>query len=244
MEYKSFFKYLKEGVEKYLIWEPTGIYRNIIDNIDRIKPQPNEIYRAASNQEVILLKRDKSFSSMGMGNTRKNAGTYVTSDISLAGAFAVRYFRDGKGGNIIVLDKNKLSELTPRDPGNFTVSLIPLEAVKRIINLKDLVGSSTLKESFDDVDIVKKLKELGYEYKGSQEFPNTNYNFQKHPKDRKGIFKQVIVYPDDHLFYAAFKVEEKGDEDVDFQMLRQVKVPWKDAEKFLSFLQSENFTGR
>jgi hypothetical protein len=139
MEYRKFFAHLKEGVEKYLIWEPTGIYSRMAEELNKLVSQPGELYRAASDKEVFLIKRDKVFQSAGEGNTRENAGTYVAGDVHLAGAFAIRYYRDGLGGNVLVLDRNKLPEPVPRDPGNFTVDHIPLIAVKRIINLKNFV---------------------------------------------------------------------------------------------------------
>ncbi len=139
MEYKHFFSYLTEGVEKYLIWEPTGIYKTISDEINKYSSSPNEMYRAASDKEIQILQKDKVFRSSGKGNTRANAGTYISSDIYLAGAFALRYFRDGNGGSIIILDRHKLPQITPRDPDNFTVEYIPNEAVQNIINLKSFV---------------------------------------------------------------------------------------------------------
>jgi len=140
MEYKSFFNYLKEGVEKYLIWQPTGIFRAMVDYLDTLTSSNNEVYRGASDKEISILKNTKVFKSNGKGNTRDNAGTYVSADIHLAAAFALRYYRDGHGGSVLVLEKSKLPELVARDPGNFTVDHVPLEAVKRIINLKDFTG--------------------------------------------------------------------------------------------------------
>lgn len=139
MLYKDFYKYLRENVENYLIWEPTGGFKKIAEKINLLKSSPNELYRGASDAEVKILKTNKTFQSRGVGNTRKNAGTYVSSDVHLAGAFAMRYFKDGHGGSIIILDKSKMGKLIPRDPGNFTTDFISLDAVKDIINLRDFI---------------------------------------------------------------------------------------------------------
>lgn len=137
MQYKEYFQYLHENVEDYLVWEPVGDFKKMTNQINLLNSSPSELYRGASDIEVKILQTKGTFQSKGSGNTRKNAGTYVTSDVHLAGAFAIRYFRDGHGGSIIVLEKSKIKGLTPRDPGNFTVDFIALDAVKRIINLKD-----------------------------------------------------------------------------------------------------------
>lgn len=138
MKYRQFFSYLKEGVEKYLIWEPTGDLRTIANRINTLHSNPDELYRGGSDAELSILQKSKVFQSRGLGNTRDNAGTYVSSDIHLAGAFAMRYLRDHKGGNIFVLDKSKLPNPIQRDPGNYSVDHIPLEAVKKIIRLGEI----------------------------------------------------------------------------------------------------------
>lgn len=145
-EVKHFLKKIKlklglvENVEKYLIWEPTGDFRLVVNELNKLQSQSDEVYRAFTNRDVSDMKRDGVFQSKGKGNTRSNAGTYVASDIHLAGAFALRYLREGYGGYIVVMDKNKMPELISRDPGNFTTEQIPIEAVKRIINLQDFTG--------------------------------------------------------------------------------------------------------
>lgn len=138
MEYKSFFKYLKEGVEKYLIWEPTGDLRKIVDGLDKIPLSPDEVYRGSPDSQVQRLEKMGVLKSSGKDvNTKDASNTFVSDDISLAGAFAIRHFRDGHGGHVLIIDKHKLPPLKNRDPGNYTVEYIPKEAVKRIIDLQD-----------------------------------------------------------------------------------------------------------
>lgn len=141
MEYKSFFKYLKEGVEKYLIWEPTGDFRKIVDELDKIPSRPDEVYRGSPDSQVQRLEKTGVLKSSGKDvNTKDASNTFVSDDISLAAAFALRHFRDGHGGHVLIMDRNKLPPLKTRDPGNHTVEYIPKEAVKRIINLQDFTG--------------------------------------------------------------------------------------------------------
>lgn len=139
MQYKSFFNYLKEDVEKYLIWKPTGVYRKMVDKLNKLQSLPNELYRGCPDSQITRLKTNRILRSSGRGNTREEAGTYVSADIHLASAFALRYFRERLGGHILILDKEKLPTPVERDPGNYTVEYIPIESVKRIIDLNDLI---------------------------------------------------------------------------------------------------------
>lgn len=65
-------------------------------------------------------------------------GSYLSSDFKLAARFALVNYRDKGEGIVVVIDKSKLPDLKNVDPGNYVTSYIPIEAVTKIIDLKQL----------------------------------------------------------------------------------------------------------
>jgi hypothetical protein len=129
-------------VEQHLIWEPQGELKVIADGLNQRRSRPDEVYRGDTEKSVKILKSTGKFVSTGAGHTRDVVGAYVSADIHLAGAFALRRHRDTGNGAILVLDRRKLPNLQERDPGNFTVDFIPLISVKEVIFLKEFVLST------------------------------------------------------------------------------------------------------
>jgi len=133
---KSFTEYITESkVEDYLIWEPEGELRVIVDKLNKLKSSKSEVYRGLSGSEYNVLTRKGSVKSKGKGNTSDVDGSYVADNVHLAGRFALVAYRDTGEGYLLVLDRKKLPGLEPRDPGNYAVSYIPRDAVKKTIQL-------------------------------------------------------------------------------------------------------------
>ena len=127
------------SIRNYLVWEPKGKLARIVDTLDSLlKSRSDELYRGMSAKEFESLKSEGRVTSAGKGNTRDVVGSYLASDVSLAGRFAVVNYRDHGNGIILVIDKSKLPDVKMADPGNFITSSIPIEAVKRVIDLSKL----------------------------------------------------------------------------------------------------------
>jgi len=127
------------SIRDYLVWEPKDKLARIVDALDSLlKSRPDELYRGMSAKEWSRLKSEGRVTSAGKGNTRDVVGSYLASDVSLAGRFAVVNYRDHSNGIILVLDRSKLPDIKMADPGNFITSYIPIEAVKRVIDLSKL----------------------------------------------------------------------------------------------------------
>ena len=127
------------SVRDFLIWEPMGELQQIADGIDKLKSRKNELYRGISKGELNVLKKLGRVTSKGAGNTSDVNASYVADSIHLAGRFALVNYRDHKNGYILVLNKNKLPNVEPRDPGNFITDYIADDAVVKIIDLKKFV---------------------------------------------------------------------------------------------------------
>jgi len=56
----------------------------------------------------------------------------------LAARFALVNYRDKGEGIVVIIDKSKLPDLKNVDTGNYVTSYIPIEAVTKIIDLKQL----------------------------------------------------------------------------------------------------------
>jgi len=126
---------LESKVEDYLIWEPEGALRTITDKLNKLKSNNSEVYRGMSAQEYNVLTRKGTVKSKGKGNTSNIDGSYVADNVHLAGRFALVAYRDTGEGYLLVLDRKKLPNLEPRDPGNYAVSYIPMDAVKKTLQL-------------------------------------------------------------------------------------------------------------
>lgn len=139
MKYKDFYKYLKEGVEQYLVWTPEGRLKEIVDKLNRIKPDPTKLYRGMSKEELDVLQKYGKVSSLGKDVTKKNIkASYLASNIYLAARFALVNFRDRGNGILVEIDKTKLPDLKEVDEGNFITSYIPIESVTGLVDLSKL----------------------------------------------------------------------------------------------------------
>ena len=127
------------GIRKWLVWNPTDTLGVIADNIDKIQQSKGELYHGGPYEKLEIIRKTGRFISNGEGIVHSGRGAYVASDPTLAGAFALRAFKHEGSGVILVLDKNKLPDILPADNGNFTVNEIPSGAIKRVINLANLV---------------------------------------------------------------------------------------------------------
>jgi hypothetical protein len=128
----------ESSIYDYLVWEPTGKLQYIADELDKIPTDSTKLYRGMSEKEYNILKTNGKVTSKGRGNTRNISGSYLASDFKLAARFALVNYRDKGGGIIVVVDKSKLPNLKNVDPGNYVTSYIPIEAVTKIIDLKQL----------------------------------------------------------------------------------------------------------
>ena len=72
---------------------------------------------------------------MGQGNTTDIEGSYVASDIQLAGRFALRSWKDGLGGVLLSFDKSKLPPLNNADEGNYWVEYLASSAIRNVFIL-------------------------------------------------------------------------------------------------------------
>ena len=135
---KTFREFRESSIYDFLIWEPTGRLKEIADSIDTLSSKKSELYRGISAKELKSINKDGYAVSKGKGNTRNVVASYLADDIKLAGRFALVDFRDKKNGFILVLDRKKLPELTARDPGNYTTSVINKEAIIKVIDLSKL----------------------------------------------------------------------------------------------------------
>ncbi len=127
----SFKKYLEENksIFDYLLFPPEGKELQIATEISKMKTNPRYVYRGMSKKEWNALKKDGRVVSKGKGNTRDIQGSYVGSDLQLAGRFALRALKDGVGGVLVTLDRRKMPELNKADPGNYWTPYIPYDAV-------------------------------------------------------------------------------------------------------------------
>lgn len=128
----------ESSIYDYLVWEPTGKLQYIADELDKIPTDSTKLYRGMSEKEYNILKSTGKVTSKGRGNTRTISGSYLASDFKLAARFALVNYRDKGEGIIVVVDKSKLPDLKNVDPGNYVTSYIPIEAVTKIIDLKQL----------------------------------------------------------------------------------------------------------
>jgi hypothetical protein len=128
----------ESSIYDYLVWEPTGKLQYIADELDKIPIDSSKLYRGMSEKEYNILKSTGRVTSKGKGNTRNIVGSYLASDFKLAARFALVNYRDAGEGIVVVIDKSKLPDLKNVDPGNYVTSYIPIEAVTKIIDLKQL----------------------------------------------------------------------------------------------------------
>ena len=126
----TFTQYIHEKtVFDYLLFPPEGRELEIATEISKMKTSPKYVYRGMSTAEYKNLVKNKKVVSRGVGNTRDITGSYVASDIQLAGRFALRAWKDKGRAVLLTLDRSKLPRLQQADPGNFWVEYIPLDAV-------------------------------------------------------------------------------------------------------------------
>lgn len=128
----SFKQFVTEGktIFDYLLFPPEGEELKIATKIAKMRNDRRYVYRGMSKKEWNTLKSKGEVVSLGKGNTRDIQGSYVASDIQLAGRFALRNWKDGIGGVLVTLEIDKLPKLQKADPGNFWVEKIPYNAVK------------------------------------------------------------------------------------------------------------------
>lgn len=128
LNFRAFLKEQK-SIFDYLLFPPEGKELKIATEISKMKNNSRYVYRGMSLKEWKNLQKDGKVVSKGAGNTRNIQGSYVGSDIQLAGRFALRAWKDNLGGVIITIDKKKLPDLNKADPGNYYTSYIPLDSV-------------------------------------------------------------------------------------------------------------------
>lgn len=139
----SFKDYFLENksVRDWLVWEPQGDLEKIVNAIDEnILPNSLYLYHGGPLIKQTMLNKQGKFISSGEGILKKGAGAYVATDPTLAGAFALRAYRDTGDGVIFVLDKTKLPNLQQADEGNFTTDEIPFDSIVRTIRLSELIS--------------------------------------------------------------------------------------------------------
>lgn len=135
----SFKEFISESkVEDFLIWEPEGEYRTIVDKLNKLKSSSSEVYRGLSKPELDVLYLKGSVKSKGKGNTSNINGSYVADNIHLAARFALVAYRDTGEGYVLVMNRKKMPNLEPRDKGNYATSFIPKDSVKKVIQLSKL----------------------------------------------------------------------------------------------------------
>lgn len=133
---KSFSEFISEKtIFDYLLFPPEGKELKLATEISKLKNDRNYVYRGLSKNEYKALLRDKKVTSLGHGNTRDVKASYLSDDVQLAGRFALRNWKDKKGGLILFIRKDMLPDLTPADEGNYYTSYIPLNAVKKVHEL-------------------------------------------------------------------------------------------------------------
>ena len=127
----NFLEFLKEDktIFDYLLFPPDGEELKLATMISKMKNNSRYVYRGMSFKEWTVLQKNGRVVSKGAGNTRDIQGSYVGSDVQLAGRFALRAWKDKLGGVIVTLDKSRLPDLNKADPGNYWTSYIPKEAV-------------------------------------------------------------------------------------------------------------------
>jgi len=136
---KSYSLLYERSIYDYLIWEPQGKLKIIADELDQMNNfGSDDLFRGMSKKELDVLQKHGKVTSKGKGNTRQIYGSYLASDFKLSARFALVNYRDKGEGVIIVVDKNKLPDLKSVDPGNFVTTYIPIESVKKIIDLSKL----------------------------------------------------------------------------------------------------------
>lgn len=130
------------SIYDFLIWEPTGDLKTIADNLDKLKPENNELYRGMSAKEYEEFKDKQFVTSKGYGNTRNIKASYVSDNIHLASRFALVAYRDKGEGYLMILDRNKLPDLEKRDQTpaatNYSTPHIPKDSIKKVIQLSKL----------------------------------------------------------------------------------------------------------
>jgi len=141
------------SIRDYLVWEPTGQLKNVANSIDDLQSSSTELYRGISKKELDTLNKNGSVQSLGKGNTRDVTGSYLASDIKLAGRFGLVALRDTGNGYILVLDKGSIPDLKQVDPGNFVGSVIPISSVKKIIDLSKMKTTNQSKKENDRTKI-------------------------------------------------------------------------------------------
>jgi hypothetical protein len=131
----------KTKVEDFLIWEPEGDLRIIVDKLNSLESKSDEFYRGMSIKEYDILINNGYVVSKGTGMTRRNAiGCYVSSNIHLASRFALMSYKELGDAVLIILDATKYPEAKPADEGNFIVAKITSESIKQTIHLKELLN--------------------------------------------------------------------------------------------------------
>jgi len=130
----------KTRVEDFLVWEPEGDLRIIVDKLNTLESKPDEFYRGMSIKEYQILIDNGYVVSKGVGMTRKKAtGCYVSSNIHLASRFALMNYKEHGDAVLLVLDAAKYPDIKLADEGNFIVTKITSESIKRTIQLKELL---------------------------------------------------------------------------------------------------------
>jgi len=116
----------------YLLDMPKGEELDIATEISKMGSSSRCVYRGMCTKEYKNLIKDKIIVSKGVGNTRDIIGSYVATDIQLAGRFALRAWKDGLGGVILTFDREKLPHLNQADPGNYYVDFLAAKAIRGV----------------------------------------------------------------------------------------------------------------
>lgn len=139
ISFKIFFEnFIKKysRVEDFLIWEPEGPMKKLVDFLNQIPSKEGEMYRGMSLNEYKNLKNHGLVKSREKGVTNKKGGTYLTKNSKLSGRFALVAARDTRAGVFIILDEHKLPNLEQRNEWDWVTEYIPWDAVKSVYILK------------------------------------------------------------------------------------------------------------
>lgn len=126
-------------IHDYLLMPPAGEdQENIVNYIAQLENSDDEVYRGMSTAEYKNIVKHGKAVSRGAGNTRDGEFSYVATDVQLAGRFAFTEYKQKGRAVLLIIDKDKLPNLEPSDPGNYRTDYIPVDSIKQALDLKQL----------------------------------------------------------------------------------------------------------
>ena len=135
MTFESLHTFISENthkVEDFLIWEPKGELKKMMNMLNAIKAHPNELYRGMSLEEFQNMKNN-FIQSDARDVCSSKGGTYLTHIPAIAGRFVLVNKRDTGNAVLVILDKNKIPDLEQRNDWDWAAPCIPKDAIKRAI---------------------------------------------------------------------------------------------------------------